>query len=547
MFLELEKGKKLAYIIPFMMGFLFAGADQFIKYNGYFEWYDSAFLIKVIFYSTLFTILFSSIRYMVLIYMRNRDLNQKLEFKNRKKEMGEILKYWVIIILAWLPTYVCLFPGVVDGDTAIMIVQALSGEKFRDWHPFFDTILFGKFAAIKENNIMFGVGIYCTILMLLASILCSVVVWYCGVITGNRPIRRMVLVLFVLPIAPITFMRMDKDGIFSFFFTLYCICYCELFRSKLRILKSGRYDLLLGISIIGACLTKKTGIYVVVFSLLMVAAINTVRKLRVLVVIIGMSVFVIIQIFIPKFLFPIINVEKGPISEALAVPIQQIAKVTCMYPEDFSTSDIQIINDIISVGFENIPENYDDYLVDPIKGMGIKNEDSLGDFIKLWCRELIKHPWVYICTELGLESGWVSFENHYGYPNVYNRAVDSEVCNFMAPEVKWPYATKLSQIYSYCYETITEIPLINIVFYTPIWAMCVPMLLLFLFFTIDQIKIRDLVMFAPLILSMALLWICPVSTHLRYMIPMFFGAPLFVALLINHYSMSMQKSEVNYG
>lgn len=533
------QAKYLTYIFPIILGFLYAGAEQFIISNGDFTITTPSFLARLFIYSSIFSVVF----YLIFTLLsKKHKTNTQANIQNLK--FKSILKTWIILILCWLPVYIMLFPGVMIGDTSIQIAQYLNGEGFADWHPFLTTFIFGWFISIfGANQAMVGVGVFIAIQMLLASFTLAFLCNYIGYITKSNKFKIAALILFAFPIAPLSFMNMNKDDIFCIFFIWFCISFCEVWRTRGEILKNKKFIFFFIIFSILACLTKKTGAYIIPCSLFALIFLVTTRRQKIITSVTTVSVVALIHFIIPTFIFPIINVSPGPKSEALAVPIQLVSSAAIAYPEDFSQDDQQIINDTIAVGYNNIKDKYNSYTVDPIKGTGSPNSSSSGAFLKLFIREGIKHPWTYIKAELGLQNGWSTFTTPNGKNNTYSRSTDSYSANTLTEEITWPEASVASKVFASLYASITKIPVVNTIFFVGVWASFVPILILFLIFRHGKNITKSLLAVLPLLLSFVLLYICPVSTHQRYMLPMFYTGVLFIAVLYINYHNSSKKKE----
>lgn len=545
---QAASGRRLAFILPTLLGLLFAGADQFVATKGIFTPYSPTFLLKAVGYIVLFVAVFLVAERLLMVSATHtpaelHDVGGDTDGTSKEGASSEytpirpswpgMKPYLLTTVLAWIPTYLLLFPGVVVGDTSVQLAQYFKGEGFADWHPFLDTYIFGWFVGIGgEQRAMLGVGLYVAVQMILAALTVSYASYYVGRVTGMRKAGyACLLFLAVYPMAPLVFMNMNKDSIFALFFLIFSLMYCEIWRSHGAALKSPAVAVAFVVIMFMTALTKKTGVYLVAFALILMLVMAGRAVWRVMAAVLGVIVTVIVQMLFPTFLFPAIGVTPGPKQEMLAIPEQQIARIVRDHPEEFTAAERQIISDVIAVGFDSIAEHYDDYLVDPIKGTYVPNEQSINSFLKLWAKKAIQHPWSYIATELGLEAGWVSFSGNQSSGNyTFGLPTDSASSNSLTDKIVWPEASKTSIAWASLYNTLAKTPVLNLPMYVCLWASIVPFALAFAVWRRAKHPIDALVGQSPLILSMLMLALCPTSMHARYMQPMMLAAPVFIAI-----------------
>ena len=252
-FENINNGRKSAVIVPFFLGFLFSAASRFTQTDGQFKPYDIAFLLTGFLYGLLFLVLFLAFEKGIAVLAR------KGVSMTSSHGDGEALpqfiapswsgmkRYVCITALCWMLTYLLLFPGIIVGDTAVQIEQYMSGNTIADWHPFLDTKIFGRFFAIGGlSHPMLGVGIFVALQMIVAVGVVSYVAYYVQNLVKVRHAGDAVLVLLaVYPVAPLSFMTMNKDTTFTICFMLFCVLYCEVWRSRGALLKRSSFWLCL--------------------------------------------------------------------------------------------------------------------------------------------------------------------------------------------------------------------------------------------------------------------------------------------------------------
>lgn len=546
-----NSGRKSAIIVPILLGLLFGLAARFNETGGQFKPYDIMFLIEWCFYSLMFIVAFFAIEKGLTRLTKKRNEKGNADKKNEvlpdfiAPTWSGMKKYVCITTLCWIPTYLFLFPGIMVGDTAMQIEEYIAGGTISDWHPFLDTIVYGKFFELGGiSNPMLGIGVFVALQMVFAIFVISYVVYYVKTLMQVRHSSTVALLfLVVYPMAVVTFMTVNKDTSFTPFFMLFSLLYCEIWRTRGKLLKKPSFLIVFIFVCLLTMYTKKTGPYLVSVALMLMVFMKGKRAFRSFAFLGGVALLLFSQVFVPAVIFPQINVTSGPKQEMLAIPEQQLARIVKDSPEEFSEQERQIIDDVIAVGFDGIAENYNNYLVDPIKKTYIPKEDSVGAFLQLWFKKGLQHPWEYIATEIGLESVWFSFSgSSVGSMHVYISYTDSESANDLSNVITWPEASWASKVWSALYTRLVNTPVLNAVMYVCIWASIVPFCLLFLIWRRAKHPLDALVAQSPLLLSMAMLMLCPTSTHARYMLPMMLAAPIFIAVLTNTETRKIPKS-----
>lgn len=539
-FANIDNGRKSAVIVPFFLGFLFSAASRFNQTDGQFKPYDIAFLLTGCLYGLLFVALFLAFeRGMVTLAQKRVNMKSLHGDGGRLPQFiapswNGMKRYVCITALCWILTYFLLFPGIVVGDTAVQIEQDLSGNEIADWHPFLETKIFGQFFKIGGlSHPMLGVGVFIALQMIVAIGVVSYVAYYVQSLMKIRHVGDVALVLLaVYPMAPLSFMTMNKDTTFTICFMLFCVLYCEVWRSRGTLLKHPSFLIAFVVVSLSAIFTKKTGSYLISVALILLIFMIGKKMLRCVAAFIGVMLLLFAQMFVPSVIFPRINVEPGPKQEMLAIPEQQLARIVRDSPGEFTEQERKIIDDVIAVGFNGIDKNYNNYLVDPIKGTDVPNEDSIGAFLKLWIKKGLEHPWQYIATEIGLQSGWISFSGNVAKGvYVYSSPTDSASANSLSDKVKWPEASTASSVWASWYTDLSNTPILNLPMYVCVWATIIPFGIVFFIWRKAEHMIDALVPQMPLLLSMGMLLLCPTSGHARYMLPMMLTAPIFIAIL----------------
>ena len=108
---------------------------------------------------------------------------------------------------------------------------------------------------------------------------------------------------------------------------------------------------------------KKTGVYVVIGTLLLMAIPYRKQFARLLLPLFASAL--VMWIVLPRIVFPLLDVAPGGKQEMLAIPFQQTACYVVNHSEELSEWEDQAIDAVLHI--ETLPERYDPSSSDPVK------------------------------------------------------------------------------------------------------------------------------------------------------------------------------------
>lgn len=449
----------------------------------------------------------------------------------------DVIKAAVLVMLCWLPYLIWLYPGTLWYDTSWQVYEYYSGS-LSDHHPFLLVYLYGAFIDLGRTLLGDGTrGMFLLICIQYVaaafgfSLICSYVRR-----AGARWGWCLALLLFfcLFPFFPMMFCSIVKDTLQAVLFIYFSLLYCEIVRTRGELLKKTWPVVALVLLGLAICVVKKTGVYVVAVPLIALAFMKLRWGGRALVPIIGALLAAVMLVLFPRVVLPALDVEPGGKQESLAVPIQQVAHDVKYYPEDFSEQDQQLINDFLWIDFDEIPQEFDYTIVDPIKDGSLRDDSLIGEFMALWARLGAEHPLGHLEAWIGMEAGWFSFD-----PALVVKIASGEVANsdFLDAYVSWPDADEGNSIARDAFNLPKSIPVVSALYNQALWASVLPF---FCLYVVAKTKTRTrlgrwctLLMLSPYLMTMVSLMVCPVSTDVeaaRYLIAMVSGGPLYVTL-----------------
>lgn len=467
-----------------------------------------------------------------------------------------LLTLTVIILLCWLPYLIYLYPGVMWYDTANQLLQwnhlpnLFTSGQLTDHHPVFDTMIFGLF--VQLGNVLgsgdYGVFLYSIIQSVVTACSLAYCLQFMRQIGASHRLLMVSLAFFSLfPIFPMYSSAMVKDSLFLPVFVIFVIQCAGLVRDKDGGIFRFRSWIGLLITSLLLSLTKKTGMYIVlvVCVLLLCCIAGRMRLLFASVVVITIAVM---AVFLPKVVFPVLNIQPGGKQEMLAVPFQQSARLMRNHGGEIKPEQRDVIQRTLG---EDVGERYVVGSSDAVKGFTWDERKNryLTQYLKVWFEGLTQYPLTYVEAYMGLEAGWVTM------PHASQRNVDQKLMPVYAEGANHAFFEGYKQIgfsgtgLADAHQSqargarlersvlwLEQTPVGMLLFSRALWSTWITVLLVY-----ECIRRhreggwRKLLCISPMVIAFCSLWISPVSASIegmRYMTPLIYTAPLAFTLLV---------------
>lgn len=498
-------------IFPLLLGVLFSLSSDAGTY-GAIQWRQPHLYLNIVLYGILFWFLFAIIfrfcfRDKTATFYGDRTSKPKhgllkwLKF-NHVESPRCVLFDGMRIFLCWLPYVLLLYPGSLFWDTGDQLAQyygiaafSLAPGVISDRHPFFDTFLYGWFSDLGRfltGNPYFGFSL-CALIQVLLFALC--IAWVLAYMSTRSMRKRIITVctafFCLFPITPMMAMVICKDTTHALFFLPWTILYVKLVDGKLELLRNPRFLSAFVILTILSSLTKKTGLYIIVVSLLLLVLGHFRKKMKIVVVCLAASTWLVINVLVPALLFPPLHVVPGEKVAAIVTPVQMLARTAYDHSTTTVDSQKEAVDEIMPFGWEGMASKYTPYLADPVTGYGANNpRGSLPSFARLWANVGIRHPLSYLNGFFCLEGGWMSFvgpqstnaqKSPYSQEPMVTRVNAWTATNpdtygqlHSDPEPNWRQRLAQETL-----QTLTTIPVFNAFFYVATWSSVVPFFILY--------------------------------------------------------------------
>ena len=550
-----------AYLVPILLGTLFGMCSFIGQHEGKIDTRNALLYVNTLFYIALFTLLFfAATKIVPRINHHNESLSKPFEaFRKLTMDWSprSIITLWCLVTAFWIPYFVAYFPGVYWYDTSWQLMEYYDPSvPFTDHHPFMMTYLYVGFAHIGKalfNNAIYGLYLLVLVQSLLSTLAIACTVCYTG--KSNTPWKcRFFIAAFLtfFPIIPMMSMSLAKDTFNTPFFVFFSIAFCELWRTQGEILKSVSFNVFFILDVLAVSLTKKTGMYIIVLALLLLACFVVKHwSCKIATIVLGSVPYLVVGIIVPTFILPALHIAPGESNEILAVPMQQVANVVHDHKDDLSAAEIDKIQQTYHMDIDQLQGAYCWYKADPIKGQELSSKD-VHALITTWMKQLVKHPGDMIAGWGGLSVAWFSFNVASGEERDLSMMlpINNSKHHYQNIEqyIPWTDNTKAGNAIGRFYaDTLSATPIFNIIWQKAFWATILPCAIMFLILRSKKNKLNLLMLNLPMFITMLVLFAGPISTHTeatRYVLPMLYIIPLFLSLTLKHLSLKNPKSSL---
>lgn len=467
-----------------------------------------------------------------------------------------VYKIACIILLCWLPVLIALYPGTIINDTWGQLSQFIrwlgsdgTQKVLNDHHPIFDTLFMGvlivPFAKLTGNWNM-AIFAYVILQACLTSFSFSYSVLYLRKRLGLDVICSFFLLLLycILPLYAASVQTVSKDALFSWIYVFFFVYFIEIVRTNGAVLQERSFLYKILAAAIFCMLTKKVGIYVVLFSFISLLFAKLDNKRNIKKIIITLLVFAAGIMPLARHM---IRADRGGVQEMLSIPFQQTARYVKYHPKDITLSEKAILSKVLD--YDRLAKNYDPVSADPVKEYHQRGRTSdYVKYLKVWAAQLVRHPNTYIEAFQAMLSGWFSF---WEYNPLMNMDWHSQLDKTLIPDwvpVRPAFAKKTADAVQNAYHTIYHTPIWGGILSYGLYAALLPAFALATALrNWNNQSVKYYLVLVPVLLSIALgCWLAPVSVHFegrRYLYPLTYTAPLLLGWCMYIYQTEVAKAK----
>lgn len=516
-------------------GFLFAEAEPYIRTA------SPEFSGRIVLNGVLWSSLFIALTWLAIVLLNRSSSAPEAESWTRT----DLLKHAGIIFLCWLPVLIFLYPGSLSNDTWNQLWQAMMwryGSALNDQHPVFDTMLFaGIIYPVMKITGSWRIGFFVFVLLqaMITSLVLALSVCYGrNHLKISGKISALMMVIFCLfPLFPFAMQNLSKDSIYAWCYMLFLLFYLEILRTKGACLKQRKRLIEFILVCLLCCFTKKTGMYLVLASLLFLGL----RIHRAEVLLIGAAAFLLTGIIIP-LAYPSLRITPGGKQEKYSVLFQQTARYVKEYPEDVTDEEKESID--VLLGYDTLAERYEPGSADNVKkeAFGVSDDGIYRGWLKVWASEGARHPDSYINAYFALTAPL--FSDYPIAPVIDSSSHGSLVEEYipLAAADRPEFSAKSGDLIRKAYQWLTRVPVLSLIFSEGFYVLLIPLFLLIQYSKIRKNRIFRLAVLPMLFSILFGCLLAPVASGIeawRYLVPLIYSAPLELVFL----RQALQKEE----
>lgn len=526
-----NKEKKVLAVLSCIFSGLYMFAESFKELNsaGYIIGDRFVFFVSILRFGGFYIIISTVLRSILLIMQKivsNRCENVK-EFK--------FIALWGIILLAWLPHLIAIYPGGYCNDVQNELMQFFGYIPMSDPHPPMFTFLIG--GCVWIGNLLHNPSIGLYIYILLQFLFMSIGLAYCVWFLQRRVKNKLFIILAecyfaFLPMFSHYASVVVKDAPYSVCLLLMSICSYEILEASGTTGEIRRSTVIrFAFFALGASLLKHNGIYIAIpmnlFLILYIIRQKIKGKEKLFATLVLCS-SIIIFYTLTKIIYPILGIEKGMNHLIYTNMLQQTCRLALEYPQELTESDVEIISKVID--FEKIEEYYNPVTSDGIKqivDLEAENEDVLA-YSKVWFRQVIKHPFVIAEASFNVSYGFLApvARNEENDFSIWYYSCEYEEFDFSIPTI----CLKMRYIYEGWMEWCVSLPFIRVLQNPAIyfWAF-----LFMLCLVLCKKRYQYVIAFIPGIMtSLFYVGIPAYYHHPRYAFPLIFSSILYIGIVL---------------
>jgi hypothetical protein len=316
-------------------------------------------------------------------------------------------KLYVLLLVSWLPIYILCFPGIVTTDTMNQLGMWFGTKPFTTHHPPVYTAYLGLCLQLGRalfGNFAAGIAIASTLQSLALAVLLTATIKYMAKQSIHFGFRLFAFLFYALmPVMAWYAVTLWKDIWLAGFVLLFVLIVLDIIQKKQAFFRSRKRVILLIVCLLGVLVSKNTGVYILVLSLLVLIPALKGCRIPLTVSLVGV---LLINGIITGPIYSAAGIEKGAIREMLSIPLMQITRVVAKDAESISMEDRELIADILP--YDELSELYNKTLADPVKDV-FNNEvfaDNAAAYAELWVRLGFNSPMQYT---------WAFLEHSLGY------------------------------------------------------------------------------------------------------------------------------------
>ncbi len=459
---------------------------------------------------------------------RHYKLDKKI-FKNTKYS---ILRYFILILITWIPVIISFYPGIFSYDAAGQLNQMFMG-KYTTHHPMIHTLFLDfpiKMADLICGSGSVGLFIHLLIQATVFALSLAYLVDYLSKEKASFILKLGSLLAFMfVPLFPVMAITATKDVLFSAFYLLLAINIIEFIKYQDKFIKRPINIISLVAFATLSLLFRNNTLYA--FCLFLPFIIFYLKKYISQIIIVFASIFLIVT-GVNRYIDVIYEPEPGSVREALSLPTQFMGR---LYNTEENLTDKEK-EKIQSFYWNKRLKDYEEHISDPIKNTMYKGyvTSHAPKYVKLFFTLGFKYPVTLI------DSFLLTNETYF---NPFDKLPDDDVYrvlweirdkdDFFNYDIEFKFKeNKLAGFYYALLETgeYNKFPLLKVIFNISLY---IYILWLALYIFIIRKEYRKILCILPFITLFITVLLGPVAI-LRYVLPIALAFPLLIHMILKN-------------
>ena len=482
-------------------------------------------IVEFIIFTFVYIIAFYFVHFILTKDYSNRLINRVSKKIKKKPYKWSLLGF----LISWSGHLIIKYPAGNCIDVINQIKMGMGTIPMTSHHPIFHTLVmkwFIKIGILLFDSMNIGIFLFVIVEAVIMALIFSYII---AILSKTRlPDIFLLISLIFFMVSPyiVGYVGQSvKDVLFSAFMVLFMVLVFQ-YTIKAEGVFGKKWNILLFISTAGSILFRNNGIYVIVPTFLIIFILECKkekRKKHVVCVLCLLILSVLFPVLLNKSLCKMYNAEEGSIAEALSLPFQQTARSVKYHRDDYSSDDIEVINNILP--FDALGKKYNPNISDPVKRMFNRDAsmDDLKGYFKVWLKYFFKEPRCYMLAtiEQNIYLIYPGFCNYRYY--VDDNANISDTHLFKSSE----RIKKNQKYYLNMMEDFHSLPVFDFINNMAIYTI---LLLMIIVFALNEKKWDLLTLLIPLVLSVLVVVAAPcIKGHVRYMFPVIWSSPIWIS------------------
>ncbi|MBW3078161.1 DUF6020 family protein [Bifidobacterium simiiventris] len=334
---------------------------------------------------------------------------------------SRFMPYWTLLIVAWLPYLVLVWPGALRDDTLAQYLQTAGLHRYYTQHPLFDTLVFGLFWKVGGmlGSPLIGEAIYTGVQALLLSAGCALVLCYIRKLGAPRWLRVSGLLYLATSYVVVGSVgTMGKDSLHTVFFLPFAVLFAETCLTCGRVLMRRPAALAFVALAFAVIVSKRTALMIVLCAgapLLAVCARGRIRR-RAFVCL--LSAIVLAQGVFTPVVAAVTHANQSPSRELWGIMTQSVAQVAHDRPQAISGERKDALDKVmrldqaaLAINPHRTDETFHTLREDPQPSAGEKLAA-----LRAWAGLGLSYPDEYLKAWAGPIHGWWDMRVNFAYP-----------------------------------------------------------------------------------------------------------------------------------